>query len=200
LGRNAQNFVTAFGATPFEITNQIDIPPLVHFPVFFTLFTSMFLHGGFFHIGGNMLYLWIFGDNVEDAMGSFRFLIFYLLCGVIAAITHIALEPNSLIPMIGASGAISGVLGAYLLLYPRAKVLTLITFFYFIRIIKLPALFVLSFWIVLQLLSGTLSLSVRASHAGVAWFAHIGGFFAGVILVSAFKKKRIHLGIFHMRK
>ncbi len=200
LGRNAQNFIAAFGATPFEITHQVDIFPPVYFPVFFTLLTSMFLHAGFLHIGGNMLYLWIFGDNVEDAMGSFRFLIFYLLCGVIAALSHIALDPNSLVPMVGASGAISGVLGAYLLLYPRSKVLTLITFFYFIRIIKLPALFVLSFWIIFQLLSGTLSLGVKASYGGVAWFAHIGGFFAGVILVSTFKKKRIHLGLFHLRK
>jgi membrane associated rhomboid family serine protease len=200
LGRNSQNFVTAYGAIPFEITNQTDIHPIVHFPVFFTLFTSMFLHGGFLHIGGNLLYLWVFGDNVEDAMGSFRFLIFYLLCGVIASLTHISMEPNSLIPMIGASGAISGVLGAYLLLYPRAKVITLIIFFYFIRIIKLPALFVLSFWIVFQLLSGTLSLSDKAGYGGVAWFAHIGGFLAGVILVSAFKKKSIHLGLFRLRK
>ena len=147
-----------------------------------------------------MLYLWVFGDNVEDAMGSFRFLIFYLLCGVIASLTHISTETNSLLPMIGASGAISGVLGAYLLLYPRAKVVTLIIFFYFIRIIKLPALVVLSFWIVFQLLSGTLSLSVEASYGGVAWFAHIGGFFAGVFLIPIFKKKKIRLGLFHLRK
>jgi len=180
--------------------NVIKSPPKIYFPVPLTLFTSMFLHGGILHIGGNMLYLWIFGDNVEDAMGGVRFLIFYLLCGVIAAMTHIALDPNSLTPMIGASGAISGVLGAYLLLYPRAKVLTLITFFYFIRIIKLPALFILSFWIVIQLLSGTLSMSVNTNHGGVAWFAHIGGFFAGVFLVYIFKKKRIRLGLFYLRK
>lgn len=146
-----------------------------------------------------MLYLWVFGDNVEDAMGSFRFLIFYLLCGVIASLAHISSEPNSLIPMVGASGAISGILGAYLLLYPKAKVLTLIIFFYFIRIIKLPALFVLSFWIVFQLISGTLSLSNKPGHGGVAWFAHIGGFFAGMILISAFKKKRIQLGLFRLK-
>ena len=199
LGKNLQSFHAAFGATPFEMTHFKDIPPLIHFPVFLTIFTSMFLHGGFLHVGGNMLYLWIFGDNVEDAMGKMRFLIFYLLCGVLAALTHITIHPNSRTPMIGASGAISGVLGAYLLLYPRAKVLTLIMFFYFIRIIKLPALFVLSFWIILQLLSGSLSLTSEAARGGVAWFAHIGGFFAGFLLVFLFKKKRMRIGLFHLR-
>ena len=199
LGKDVRGFVAAFGATPFEISHHMDIPPLVFFPVSLTLLTSMFLHGGFLHVGGNMLYLWIFGDNVEDAMGSLRFLIFYLLCGLIAAISHIVTDPNSMTPMIGASGAISGVLGAYLLLYPRARVLTLIVFFYFIRIVKLPAIFLLSFWIVFQILSGTLSLGSRSAQGGVAWFAHIGGFFVGVILVTIFKKKRVRLGLFHRR-
>lgn len=199
LGRDVRGFVAAFGATPFEISHHVDIPPLIYFPVSLTLLTSMFLHGGLLHIGGNMLYLWIFGDNVEDAMGSLRFLIFYLLCGLIAGISHIATDPNSMTPMIGASGAISGVLGAYLLLYPRARVLTLIVFFYFIRIIKLPAIVLLSFWIVFQILSGTLSLSSRAGQGGVAWFAHIGGFFVGAFLVAIFKKKRVRLGLFHRR-
>lgn len=199
LGKNVQSFVAAFGAVPFEITHFVDIPPLVSFPTFLTIFSSMFIHGGILHFGGNMLYLWIFGDNVEDAMGSFQFLIFYVLCGIIASLAHIAVDPNSVTPMIGASGAISGVLGAYLLLYPRAKVLTLIMVFYFIRIVKLPALILLSFWIMFQFLSGALSLTVKAGHAGVAWFAHIGGFFAGMFFVSIFKKKRVRLGLFHWR-
>lgn len=195
LGKNAQGFVSALGATPFEITHHIDIPPLVFFPVFFTIFTSMFLHGSILHVSGNMLYLWIFGDNVEDAMGSLRFLVFYILCGVIAAITHIAIHPDSTSPMIGASGAISGVLGAYLLLYPYANVLTLIIIFYFIKIVKLPALILISLWIAFQFLTGALSLAEKgAGHSGVAWFAHIGGFFAGLILINFFKKKRVRLG------
>lgn len=199
LGKNVQGFVAAFGAIPYEISHQIDIPPFVFFPVSLTIITSMFLHGGPLHIIGNMLYLWIFGDNVEDAMGSFRFFIFYCLCGILATMSHIATDPNALIPMIGASGAISGVLGAYLLLYPRAKVLTLITFFYFIRIVKLPAVILLSLWIAFQFLSGTLSLTAKGAHGGVAWFAHIGGFFAGLLLVSFFKKKSVQLG-FSFRK
>ncbi|MGA1795060.1 MAG: rhomboid family intramembrane serine protease [bacterium] len=195
MGSNARTFVTAFGATPFELTRHVDIPPRIPIPVSLTLVTSMFLHGGFFHIGGNMLYLWIFGDNVEDAMGSVRFMIFYLLCGVIASLTHVAIQPQATTPMVGASGAISGVLGAYLLLYPHARVITLIMFFYFIRIVKLSALFVLGFWIVLQLLSGTMSLGREMGRGGVAWFAHIGGFFAGMLLVAIFKKKRVRFGI-----
>ncbi|MBN2372987.1 rhomboid family intramembrane serine protease [bacterium] len=197
LGKHAEGFVAAYGAIPFEITNFADIPPLVPFPTFLTIFSSMFMHGGILHFVGNMLYLWIFGDNVEDAMGKFRFLIFYILCGAFASLAHMAVNPNSMTPMIGASGAISGVLGAYMLLYPRARVLTLITFFYFIRIVKLPALVLLSFWIFIQFMSGTLSLAGGAGHGGVAWFAHIGGFFAGMFLVSIFKKKRVRLGLFN---
>jgi len=200
MGKNAQTFVTAFGATPYELTRHVDIPPLIQMPVFLTLFTSMFLHGGILHIGGNMLYLWIFGDNVEDAMGSVRFMIFYILCGVIAALAHIAIYPESTTPMVGASGAISGVLGAYLLLYPHARVLTLIVLFYFIRIVKLPALIILGFWIILQLLSGTMSLGSQMGQGGVAWFAHVGGFFAGIALVAIFKKKRVRFGILDRRR
>jgi membrane associated rhomboid family serine protease len=196
LGKQAQGFAAAFGATPFEITHHVDLAPTIIFPVFLTIFTAMFLHGGILHLAGNMLYLWIFGDNVEDAMGSIRFLFFYLACGVIAALAHIATEPNSMIPMIGASGAISGVLGAYLLLYPRAKVLTLITLFYFIRIVKLPAVILLGFWIVIQFLSGALSLTNKTGGGGVAWFAHIGGFIAGMVLIPFFKKKKLRGHIF----
>lgn len=154
-----------------------------------TVFTSMFLHGGFMHLGGNMLYLWIFGDNIEAAMGGLRFLLFYLLCGVGAAVGQVLVNPLSEVPMVGASGAISGVLGAYLLLYPRAQVETLLLLGYFVRLVRLPALVVLGMWIFTQLLSGLASLGLQAT-GGVAWFAHIGGFAAGVILVGFFRRRR----------
>ena len=153
------------------------------------VFTSMFVHGGFLHLLGNMLYLWIFGDNIESAMGSFRFTLFYLLCGVGAAVGQVLVDARSMVPMVGASGAISGVLGAYLLLYPRAEVETLLLLGYFVRLVRLPALVVLGFWIVLQLMSGVLSLGA-ASTGGVAFFAHIGGFAVGVVLVGVFRRRR----------
>jgi membrane associated rhomboid family serine protease len=151
----------------------------------------MFLHGNLLHIGGNMLYLWIFGDNVEGAMGHVKFLLFYLLSGVIAAFSQIAANPNSTTPMIGASGAIAGVLGAYFLLYPYSRVLTLAIFFYFIRLIELPAVFVLGLWFLLQLLNVSLGVG-----GGVAWLAHAGGFIAGALLVFVFKKRYVQIGLF----
>jgi membrane associated rhomboid family serine protease len=154
-----------------------------------SVFTSMFVHGGLFHLAGNMLYLWIFGDNIESALGSFRFIIFYLLCGIGAALGQVLTDTSSTIPMIGASGAISGVLGAYLLLYPRVEVETLVFIGYFIRLVKMPALVVLGLWILLQLFSGLLSLGAAAT-GGVAFFAHIGGFFTGLVLVGLFKRRR----------
>jgi len=188
LGRDEEVFVFKYGAIPWEITHHVDRNPTVPFPVQGTLLTSMFLHGGLFHLIGNMLYLWIFGNNIEDAMGHLRFLIFYFVCGVIAAISHILTSPNSQIPMIGASGAISGVLGAYIWLHPQARILTLLIFGFFIRIVKIPALGVLGFWIILQLINGTLSLGLKEG-GGVAWFAHIGGFIAGLFLIHFFKKE-----------
>ncbi|MEW6684688.1 MAG: rhomboid family intramembrane serine protease [Candidatus Edwardsbacteria bacterium] len=157
---------------------------------FFPILTAMFLHGGFMHLFGNMLYLWIFGDNVEDVMGHFRFLIFYLLCGFIASFTHIISAINSAIPSIGASGAIAGVLGAYFLLYPKARILTLIPLGFFLRIVRLPAIIVLGMWIVIQLFYGFLTLPGAAKTGGIAWFAHIGGFFAGLLLVKIFQKRK----------
>jgi membrane associated rhomboid family serine protease len=145
----------------------------------------MFLHGGLFHVAGNMLYLWIFGNNVEDAMGRVRFMVFYLLCGVIAAVSHAMTNAQSLVPMIGASGAVSGVLGAYLLLYPQARVLTLFTLGFFVRMIEVPAMVVLGFWLVFQFLSAMVT---QGSGGGVAWYAHIGGFLAGMVLVGLFKR------------
>jgi len=150
------------------------------------MFISMFLHGGWLHLGGNMLYLWIFGDNIEDRLGHFRYFLFYLLCGIAATMAHAVMNPGSRVPSIGASGAIAGVLGAYLLLFPRARVTTLIPIFFFITIREIPAVIVLGLWFVLQLFVGVTSLSAAdaASQGGVAYFAHIGGFVAGMILVA----------------
>ncbi|HVG22926.1 MAG TPA: rhomboid family intramembrane serine protease [Thermoanaerobaculia bacterium] len=153
-----------------------------------TIVLSMFLHGGLMHIGSNMLYLWIFGDNVEDRLGHFRYLLFYLLCGFLATFAHAVFSPASRIPAIGASGAIAGVLGAYLILYPHARVVTLLPIFFFITVRELPAIFILGFWFVLQLFSGVGSLGVRDAQdvGGVAYFAHIGGFVAGMLLIALF--------------
>ena len=149
-----------------------------------TLVTSMFLHGGILHVGGNMLYLWIFGDNVEDAFGHLRFAFFYLLCGTAASLLQIAATPSSRVPMVGASGAIAGVLGAYALLYPAARIRTLILFVFFIRIVPIPALLVLSLWFLLQVFS------VPASgRSGVAFIAHIGGFLTGMLLMGLFVRR-----------
>ena len=150
----------------------------------FRLLFSMFLHGGFLHILGNMLYLWIFGDNVEDRLGHFRYLLFYLACGWAASYAHIWASPGSRLPSIGASGAIAGVLGAYITLHPHAHVVTLLPLGFFTQIVKIPAVFFLGFWFLQQFLMGAMSLGVRtAETGGVAWWAHIGGFVAGVVLV-----------------
>lgn len=195
-GSEGEAFWMKFGAIPFEITHfrELSTTPAYDtpFPNIFTLFTSMFLHGGFMHLGGNMLYLWIFGDNIEYIMGSFRFLGFYLLTGIIAALSHIIIDPSSTTPMIGASGAISGILGAYLLKFPKARVQVLIFLFVFITTINVPAIIVLGFWFIMQLMSGYAALG-QSTGGGVAWFAHIGGFIAGLILVNRFQKRRTTL-------
>ncbi len=160
-------------------------------PAAATLFTSMFLHGGWLHIAGNMLYLWIFGNNVEDATGRVRFLIFYLLCGLIAATVHAFMNRSSLTPMIGASGAISGVLGAYMLLYPRARVMTLVMFGFYIRTVEVPAMIVLGLWFVVQFLNVLVS---SGSGGGVAWSAHVAGFAAGIFLIGLFKRRDVLFG------
>jgi membrane associated rhomboid family serine protease len=180
---NALNsFMFTWGLVPARLM-QMDVLAIL------TIFSSMFIHSGFMHIIGNMLYLWIFGDNIESALGSFRFIVFYLLCGVGAALGQVLIDPSSEIPMIGASGAISGVMGGYLMLYPRAQVETLLFLGYFIRLVRLPAIVVLGMWIVTQLLSGLASLGASAS-GGVAVFAHIGGFAAGLVLVLLFRRPR----------
>ena len=181
-------FVDSFALIPARLFSRIPEPPYA-VPAGAALFTSMFLHGGFLHIAGNMLYLWIFGNNVEDSMGRIRFIVFYFLCGIAAAYSHALANADSTMPMIGASGAISGVLGAYLVLYPRARVLTLIAFGLYIRTVEVPAMFVLGFWFVLQFLNALLS---SGAGGGVAWFAHIGGFIAGILLIGIFKRRDVH--------
>jgi membrane associated rhomboid family serine protease len=171
--------VYTMGVIPFDVTHHFGPLVIINF------FTSMFMHGGLVHIIGNMLYLWIFGNNVEDVMGRGRFIIFYLLCGLVASGAQVLANPNSPIPSIGASGAIAGVLGAYILLFPRAQVETLLIMGYFVRLVRVPALIVLSFWFVIQLFSGLLSFGM-SQMGGVAWFAHIGGFVAGLLLIKPF--------------
>ncbi len=162
---------------PYEITHFTQTRPGGFTPLL-TIISSMFLHDGIFHLGGNMLFLWIFGDNIEDRFGHVKFILFYLFTGTVATLVHIALNASSTTPLIGASGAIAGVLGAYFLLFPRAHVLTLVIIFFFIRIVKLPAIFFLGFWFVFQLLS-----SASGGGGQVAWFAHVGGFLCGALIV-----------------
>jgi len=183
--RAGQAFIEEFGLVPCRLTGACRVGPEVPSPIL-TIFTSMFMHGGLFHIGGNMLYLWIFGNNVEDTLGHGRYLLFYLLSGVAAALAQTAVGPSSVVPMVGASGAVSGVLGAYLLLFPRAHVTTLIILGFFFRLVQIPAMVVLGFWIVLQLLNG---LGSFGSSGGVAFFAHIGGFLAGMGLLYVLKPR-----------
>jgi len=159
-------------------------------PKYWTVLTSMFMHGGWLHLIGNMVFLWVFGNNIEDVMGHGKFLIFYLLCGVVAAATQTFVSPHSLVPMVGAPGAISGVLGAYILLYPNVRVHTLILLPFFITTVALPAWVMLGYWILIQVLSGLGSLS-EIEKGGVAFFAHVGGFIAGLVLVKLFASEDV---------
>ncbi len=174
-----QYSIYRMGAIPYEITHLTTITSLPRISPPLTLLTSLFLHGSFLHLFGNMLYLWIFGNNIEDFLGRFRFILFYLLSGLGASLVHILLHPSSKIPMIGASGAIAGVLGAYFLLYPGARVLTII----FIWILPIPAFIILGLWFVAQVMNIGIG-------GGVAWFAHIGGFLIGIGLITIYSKRR----------
>ena len=147
-----------------------------------TVFTSMFMHGGWLHLIGNMLYLWIFGNNIEDRLGAARFIAFYLISGIVGAAAQIVIAPESTVPMLGASGAIAGVLAGYLLLYPGASIVTIIPVFFFVEVARVPAYLVIGFWFVLQLGNGLAGLGTASATGGTAWFAHIGGFAAGLIL------------------
>ncbi len=172
--------VHRFGMVPGELTGLAALPSGT---ALLGVFTSMFLHGGWFHLAGNLWYLWLFGDNVEDRMGHLRFFAFYLVCGVAAAVVHVLSDPGATIPAIGASGAISGVLGAYLVFYPFARILTLVPLFLLWPVVELPALLVLGSWFLVQILNGAASFSIsNGTMGGVAWWAHVGGFAAGMVL------------------
>lgn len=186
-----QRAVYSLGLIPAVLFGTEQLPPELRLvPAELTVFTSMFMHGGWMHLIGNMLYLWIFGDNVEDSMGHGRFFVFYLVCGIAAALAQAIPEPGSIVPMVGASGAISGVLGAYLLLHPHARVLVAVPFGFLIHTMRLPAGLVLAFWFVLQLISNVFA---QAGEGGVAFRAHIGGFIAGMLLVGVFKRRDVRL-------
>jgi membrane associated rhomboid family serine protease len=191
FGPELDRLVEFFGFIPARFVSWTELggAPLDPWR-FIPLFTSMFLHGGWAHIAGNMLYLWVFGDNVEDSFGHFRFLLFYLLTGAIAALTLAFFTPTSTVPTVGASGAIAGVLGAYFVMFPRSRILTLVPLFFIPWFVQIPALVYLGVWFVMQLLNGTMELSSRAGMAGgVAWWAHAGGFVAGIVLSIFFRNR-----------
>lgn len=184
-----------WAVVPAELTDYLDNPGDHSLRVLFTPITAMFLHGGWFHIGGNMIFLWVFGDNVEDALGHVGYLVFYCLCGIAATAAQVWVDPNSPVPMVGASGAIAGVLGAYLVLYPRATIATLIMPFFFWTA-YIPAFLLIGFWFFIQLFNGVASIgyAVGASE-GVAWWAHVGGFAAGFLLVWLLRPRRPSVGV-----
>src|SRR3954449_10761659 len=181
LVRQAEPVLMSVAFVPVRFWNM----PGALLPNVITMFVSMFLHGGWLHLGGNMLYLWIFGDNIEDRLGHGKYLFFYLVCGVLATLAHAVMNPGSDVPSIGASGAIAGVLGAYIVLFPKQRVTTLIPIFIFITVREIPAVFLLGFWIVMQLFFGAASMGANLQSAGgIAYFAHIGGFAAGMLLIT----------------
>jgi len=184
--RGSQKIAYDYGAIPQYILHFHSDQPI---PAPLTIFTSMFMHGGLMHIGGNMLYFWIFGNNIEDRIGHVRFVFFYLFCGVVAAFAHALSSPGSAIPMIGASGAIAGVLGAYLLLFPSARVHTIVFFGFFVQVIRIPALIVIGFWAIIQFVSGLIGQGML-HQGGTAWFAHVGGFLAGLITIKLWLPRR----------
>ncbi len=191
-------FTYGYSVVPAEITSGTDITDIVLIgeaklrlytgptPIYLTLFSAMFMHGDWGHLLGNMLYLWIFGDNIEDRLGHARYIVFYLLCGVLASFTHIYFGPRSVVPSLGASGAIAGVLGAYLVLFPHQVVRV----FQFGRIVELPAIIVIGFWGFLQFLNGFGAMAGSGATGGVAYMAHIGGFVAGILLIFIFRPGR----------
>jgi membrane associated rhomboid family serine protease len=203
-----QSDLTHYGAIPYEITHPGDNCDFVgqgvacegqqgvqgtaedQLPTVLTIFTSMFTHAGLLHLGGNMLFLWIFGNNVEDSMGPVRFVVFYLLAGIAALAGQTAVDPNSTTPTLGASGAVAGVLGGYILMYPRARVLTLIFLVIFFTFIELPAFLFLFIWFAQQAIFGAIDVTNPTGGGGVAYFAHIGGFLFGLAAIKLFAKRR----------
>jgi membrane associated rhomboid family serine protease len=185
-GAALQSFIQAWGVVPREFSTGRDLPPTIPYPYWSTLVTSMFLHGGWAHLGGNMLFLWIFGDNIEHRIGHVRFLVFYLVCGLAAGIAHIVFNAGSAIPTVGASGAISGVLGGYLVLFPRNRVYVMT----YGGVAAVPAVLMLGLWILLQFVNGFGSVASTPETGGVAYLAHIGGFAAGAVLAPLFAAGR----------
>ena len=179
LGSALNTFILQYGAVPSCIFNPAGVA------TYFTLLSSMFIHASIMHIVGNMLFLWIFGDNIEDRMGHLFFIVFYILCGLAGTLLHSITDPNSQVPMVGASGAISGIMGAYILLYPKARILALVPLGFFLRIMKLPALVFLGIWFFYQFFLGILAIGTKSG--GVAYFAHIGGFAVGLVIALPFK-------------
>ncbi len=178
LGEQVNDFILHYGLVPAAFS-------------WVAVFTSMFLHGGFLHVGGNMLYLWIFGDNVEDRVGHGRFLVFYLLCGIAAALAQAIINPDSVVPMVGASGAVAGVMGAYFVLYPHSRVVTLIPLFVYFHVMEVPAIFFLGIWFLMQFLNGVGSIATAVpgqAGGGIAFWAHVAGFLAGMIGVLVFRR------------
>ena len=205
LGSGLNRFLCDWGVTPRDVTNFFAPPPrpeLVLGPcglsssrvgadVLLRPFTAMFLHAGWLHILGNMLFLWIFGDNVEDALGHLRYLLFYLICGLGAAAAQILMTPSDLLPAVGASGAIAGVMGAYLVLYPRANIAVLVPLLILLGAFYIPAVLLIGVWFLIQLLSGVASIGyATGGSGGVAWWAHIGGFLVGMLLIALFRPRR----------
>jgi membrane associated rhomboid family serine protease len=195
-------FIGGYSTVPYEITHGVDLVGATHVPggvimqypgpspIYLTLLTSMFMHAGFLHIAGNMLFLWIFGDNVEDNFGHVKYLVFYLLCGFAASFAQIAMDPDSKIPSLGASGAIAGVLGSYMLMFPRNRVRVIVPIIFIWTVVRLPAILVIGFWIIIQLFSQVASITSNTqSQGGVAYMAHIGGFLAGLILTLFFRTR-----------
>jgi len=178
-----EDFVLRWGAIPNKVAHGHQL---------YALLTSQFVHGGWAHIGFNMLFLWVFGDNIEDTLGHYKYPIFYLICGIVAGLTQVFIDTSSTVPLIGASGAIAGVLGAYIVLFPKGNVRTLIFLGIFVTIVLIPAWIMIGIWIFLQFISGIGSLGVAQQTGGVAFFAHIGGFITGMILVWIFRNKAAH--------
>lgn len=197
LGPQLQDFLFLYGVVPAKWSYWGKVPDLSFGDLTLPYFTSLFLHGGWFHLIGNMWYLWLFGDNIEDRLGHVRFLLFYLACGLLAGIVHTTYSFDAHLPAVGASGAIAGVLGAYLINYPHARIVTLVPFFFYYEIIELPAIMVLGAWFLVQFLNGTAAIATTAQGTGgVAWWAHIGGFIAGIFMyyvLSRDTRKRVSL-------
>ena len=191
-GPALEQFIFTYGAIPYELTHNVALNPPLPIPVYLTVFTSMFMHGGWLHILGNMLFLWIFGDNIEDAMGHVKYLIFYLLGGIAAAVGQTVVAPDSTIPMVGASGAIAAVMAAYLVSFPTNLVRVLAFLGYFVTVFRIPAIIMIGIWFLLQFVTGVASLGVPTAEqtGGIAFWAHIGGFLAGFLLVWIFRNPK----------